>query len=113
MLTVALPDVCDLRHVVSIQRESVAADGGGGGALTWTTVHTVRAEVLPLSGREQLHLQQLEAAVTHRVTTRWIAGVTPKMRLLFKGRPMNIRVAINLEERDLWLQMLCEEGVAT
>jgi len=34
------------------------------------------------------------------------------MRVLFNGRVFNIRSAINLEERNRWTEMSCEEGVA-
>ncbi len=41
------------------------------------------------------------------------AGVAPKQRLLFGARTLNIRAVVNPDERNRWLELLCEEGVAT
>jgi SPP1 family predicted phage head-tail adaptor len=103
---------CALRHTATLQREQRVPDGGGGYALSWIAVVTLRVEVEPLSGRERLHAGQLESSVTHRVTARWRSGITAGMRLLFRSRPLNIRTVINIEERDRWLELMCEEGVA-
>lgn len=102
-----------LRHRVTIQSESTTADGGGGFTLAWTDVTTVWAAVEPLKGAERLRGQQLEAAVTHKITIRHRSDVTTKQRLKFGTRLFNVRAVINPDERDRWLELLCEEGVAT
>ena len=51
--------------------------------------------------------------MTHRVTIRHRDGVTPKMRLKFGTRILNIRAVINAGERNRTLELLCEEGVGT
>ena len=104
---------CDLQHFVTLQKEVRTADGGGGYALSWQDVVKVRAQVKPLSGRERLAAMKLEASVTHKVVIRYRDGVTAAMRLLFRGRPLNIRSVINVDEFDTWLELLVEEGVAT
>lgn len=104
----------DLRHRVTIQAEQRSDDGYGGSSLpTWSTVATVWAEVKPLKGREQLHGQQLEGRVTHRIIMRYRAGVTAANRLLFGTRAFNIRSVVNVDERGRWLEIMAEEGVAT
>ena len=55
----------------------------------------------------------VETPVTHRVTIRHRDGVTPKMRLKFGARILNIRAVINPAERNRTLELLCEEGVGT
>jgi len=111
------PDRCDLRHTVTLQRETRAPDGGGGYLHEWENVATVRASVEPLTAKdrrlEALHGRQLASATTHKVTTRYRAGVTAAMRVVFRGRPLNIRAVVDLGERNRWLVLLCEEGVAT
>ena len=103
---------CALSHVATLQREQQTPDGGGGYALAWVAVTSLRVEVEPLSGRERLHAGQLESSITHRVTARFRLGITAGMRLLFRDRPLNIRYVINVEEADRWLEIGCEEGVA-
>jgi SPP1 family predicted phage head-tail adaptor len=105
-----------LRHRITIQEESRAADSGGGYTNTWTnlaTDPTVWAAIEPLRGREFLQARQLHDAVTHRVTIRHRSDVTAGMRLLRGSRAFNIRSVIDKDERGRWLELMCEEGVAT
>lgn len=104
---------CSLRHSISIQQESRVADGGGGSTLSWTNVATgISAAIEPLRGGERLRAMQLEDSITHKVTIRYRAGVTAAMRILFGARVFNIRAVINPGERDRWLEIMAEEGVA-
>lgn len=102
-----------LRHRVILQAPNETADGAGGWTLTWTDVATVWAAIEPLKGAERLKAQRLEASVTHKVTIRHRDGVTAKQRLKFGTRFFNIRAVINRGERDRFLELLAEEGVAT
>jgi len=107
---------CDLRHRVVLEAEAPTPDGGGGQGDPWaaaTAVANLRACITPLSGHERLHAQQLEAGVTHRILLRYRPGVTAKQRLRFGDRVFNIRAVIDVEERNRWLEILAEEGVAT
>ncbi len=107
---------CDLRHKISIQRANPTADDGGGHTDPWenpTTVATARACIEPLKGDERLKAMQLEDKVSHKITLRYQAGISAQHRVLFGGRVFNIRAVVNLEERNRWLQIFAEEGVAT
>lgn len=103
----------DLREKVTVQREARTPDGAGGHALAWVDVATVRARVKPGGGREQLQAQQTQAVTVCTVTIRYRADVITGMRLLWGGKTLNIRSATNPDERRQWLEMLCDEGVAT
>ncbi|MFQ6016772.1 MAG: phage head closure protein [Kiloniellaceae bacterium] len=105
-----------LRRRLVIQAENPDADAGGGQNDPWagaTTVATVWGRIQPLTGSERLRAMRLEGKVSHRITIRYQAGITPKMRMLLGGRVFNIRAVINPEERNRFLELLCEEGVAT
>ena len=106
----------ELRHRLTIQAENPSADAAGGQADPWAspvTVATVWGRVEPLTGGERLRAMQLEDRVTHRVTIRYRDAITAKQRLVFGQRVFNIRAVLNLGERSRWLELLCEEGVAT
>lgn len=106
-----------LRHRFVIEAERPAGDGGGGqGADPWAnpiTVATVWGTVMPLTGAETLRAAQLQARVTHRITIRWRDGILARNRIRLGGRVFNIRSIVNREERNRWLDILAEEGVAT
>ena len=106
----------ELRHRLTIQAERAASDGGGGLSDPWAdpvTVATVWGKVEPLTGTEHLRAMQIEDRLSHRIVIRYRPGITPAMRVRFGSRVFNIRAAIDREERGRFLELLCEEGVAT
>lgn len=102
-----------MRERVTIEQETATPDGYGGYANTWATVATVWAKVEPLSGREQIEADKLQGVVNTRVTIRYRSDVVPGMRLVWGSRNYNIRAVISEEERDRFLQLTCDVGVAT
>ncbi len=104
-----------LRHRVAIEAENATADGAGGLTDPWTNpiqVASVWAEITPLTGAEQLRAMRLEDRVSHRIRMRYRADVTPQHRFRLGRRVFNIRSVLNEDERDRWLTILAEEGVA-
>lgn len=100
-----------LRHRVTIQQATESRDADGGVTRTWGTFATVHAAVSPLSGREYLQADQVQAQVTHRVRIRRYPGVTPKMRVLHRSRVLNIEAVRDLDERISVMELLCREEV--
>jgi SPP1 family predicted phage head-tail adaptor len=99
----------DLRHKVTIQSPPTTLDDSGHPTGSWTTVRTVCANVMPLRGRELFNAQQAQVRTTHKVTIRYMAGVTGKQRLLFGTRTLEIDSVINVEERNHTLELMCFE----
>lgn len=102
-----------LRHRVTLQQPSETPDGAGGVTRTWQDVATLWAEIEALSANESVEAARLVSGITHRITLRYRSGVTAQMRVSFDGRVFNIRSVTNLLERDIILEVLAEEGVAT
>ena len=106
----------DLRHRLVLEAPNPADDGQGGQGDPWAspvTLATVWGRVEPLRGRERQHAGQIEARHSHRITIRYRDDVTTAHRVRLGTRVFNIRAMANREERDRWLMLLCEEGVAT
>ena len=108
-----MPRIGKLRSQVTLQTNTQTRDAGGGYADSWAGTATLWARIEPLSGRERLAAQQIEDTVTHRVTIRYRSGVSAQQRIAFGVRVFNIRAVLDVDERNEWLELLCEEGVAT
>lgn len=104
-----------MRRRLELQQEVRTPDGGGGYTVNWSTVATVWAEVEPISGRERFEAMRLQGEVTHRIVVRHRRDLTPDhtWRLRLGSRSFNVRAVINQGERDRFLELLCQEGVAT
>lgn len=102
-----------LRNRITIQREVEASDGAGGNTLSWKNYAEIRAFIKPVSGNERLQAMRLEANITHRIYIRYRSDLRTDDRVNYQGRLMQIRALINIEERNKWLEIYAQEGVAT
>jgi SPP1 family predicted phage head-tail adaptor len=101
-----------LRQSIIVQREVSTSDGLGGHTNLWGTVTQLKAFINPTTGGERYTSQRLEAKITHKVYVRFTDLIKTSDRINFNGRLMQIRAIINLEERNRWLEIHAEEGVA-
>ena len=70
--------------------------------------------ILPVRGEEKEQNSRIESRVTHKIVTRWaesLGKVTPADRIKFGDRVFEITTAINLGERNRWLDFMCVEEV--
>ena len=100
-----------LREVVTLQSQSSTQDSFGQRVTTWTDVATVRAQVQALSGRELVNAQSIHAEVSTQVMIRYRTAVTAAMRVLYRGRVLNVHAVLDPEERRIVLHLMCSEGM--
>ena len=73
---------------------------------------TVWASVEPLRGRDYFEARKIQSEATHKITIRYLPGVTPDMKIEFKGRMFEIEgPPINPGERNRFLEILAKEKV--
>jgi SPP1 family predicted phage head-tail adaptor len=96
-----------LRERITVQRKSVTRDAFGGETITWTDVATVWAEAQPIGGREYTALRQAQSEITIRFRLRYLAGVTPAMRVSWNGGQYDIVEVIDVGARNRELELLC------
>ena len=99
-----------LRHRVKIQAP-FKDNAPGSGEITWNDYATVWASIEPLRGREFFEALQVNAEVTGKVIMRYLAGVSPDMRILHGNRVFEILSIIDVEERHRELQLMVTERV--
>lgn len=103
----------DLRHRISIEKMIKVKDGMGGfKPSTYTAFATVWAFVQPLQSKtdkEAYQSQQIQAKLSHKITIRYLQGVTPDMRVNYQGRVFNIQSIVNVDERNREMILNCVE----
>lgn len=108
-----MPRTCvclnDLRHRVTIQSVTEVQDDNAGLVETWADVATVKAAVDPVGASERWRLQQISPTASHKVAIRYRDDVTARNRLVFKGRVLQVRGVVNVNEDDRFLELMCEE----
>nr|WP_211234143.1 phage head closure protein [Desulfocurvus vexinensis] len=95
---------------MTIQAVTLIFDGMGGWEETWADLATVWARVEALKGEEYFAAAQMQNSVSHRVTMRYRADLTPTHRLVFEGRTLDIE-AVLPDERKSRLVIMCTEQV--
>ncbi len=67
------------------------------------------ASIEPLQGREFEAAKSYAVEITHRVRMRHRPGVTEKMRVMYGERIFDIQSVINVNERNVEMQLMCLE----
>lgn len=100
----------ELNRLVELQRYSEERDERTGETTeTWRSYGTAWAQVIPVSAAERERADQMNAVVTHKVRMRWDETVTVRDRIKIDARLLVIESAINVDERDEELQLMCRE----
>lgn len=103
------PRIGRLRHLITVQEAVETTNSVGEVAETWTELDQVWAAIEPISGREFQAVQQIAAETTHKVTIRFLEGVTAKHRVLFGSRVFDILAVRDVEELGRFMDLLCRE----
>lgn len=105
-----------MRDLVSIQRQERAVTTDGGASLNWVELGKAYAYIKPRSGLENFVGMQIQDKITHDIRMRWRSDLVPNNRLVLEEgettRRFQIRAVINEEERDRFVRIFAEEGVA-
>lgn len=102
----------DLNHKIEIHRLTEVADPLGGFTTSWTLLKSKWAGVKPMSGRELIHADKIDATAASTFVMRFDADILESDKIVFKGNDYNIRSIVNVDEEDRFLSILGEKGVA-
>lgn len=112
----------DLRRRIQFQQRVVTLDTSGQQIANWIDVLTnVPANIEPLSGRELIAAQAVNAEVSHRITVRYHPALanpvtTASMRVIYQAaagvtRYFNLASAMNSDERNRTIEIMANEGL--
>lgn len=97
-----------LDRSITLQSVSSAIDPHGTPVETWTTVATVRAEVIEV-GTEEYQRAYGEGGNTSVIfRIRWLADVTTSHRVQYEAKNLNVREIKEIGRRR-GLELRCEE----
>lgn len=105
-----------LTRMIDIQQQTVTKDSFGGQVQTWTTLKSVYALIEALSGNERMAAMSYSTDVSHRVTVRYDAifddpRVVAAYRVQYGARIFNVEAALNMDESNRTLELICSEGL--
>lgn len=98
-----------LRHVMDVETSTVARDAVGEPIETWASVAHVRAACESLSGKELLIGAQVNAAADTKITVRYHPEIVPEARMRWGSRIFDINHVNNIENRNRWMVLTCQE----
>lgn len=105
------PSVGAMRHRVVIQNRMKTDDSFGQEPQTWLDVLSCYAQIEPVSGMSQLAAAAQQSSVSHSIFIRFRNGINARQRVVFGSRIFEIDAAINIDERSVYLQLECTEGL--
>ena len=94
-----------MRERVEIQHKAPIRAAAGSIIENWTEFSTVFAAVEPISGREYTTLRAGQAEITTRFRIRYLAGVLPTMRVLWRGQVYRLSEVIDIGARRRELEL--------
>lgn len=102
-------DAGRLRHYIQVKRPTTTRNALGEPVQTFASVGGFQAEIKPTSARERLMNNSITTEVTHVITMRYAPDVSEDCRIAFGDRTFEIVGIVNVEERNVELQILAAE----
>jgi len=104
-----------LRQRITLQEATHEQDAAGQPVALWGALaggSNLPARVENVTGGETIRGRQVSAETTTLLTIRYLAGVTPQMRVLYEGRTLGIVRASDPDGARRELRIECREVVA-
>lgn len=101
----------EMRHRIRIERQSTAVDAAGEPLRVWALVAERWASVEPLVGKEFFASQQRSGTVKTRFRLRFLAGVAPKMRIVWNNKVFDISDVLMVDGIEHELVIMADESV--
>lgn len=109
MPTTNTKNIGKYRHRIEIQQPTITKGDAGGIKHDWSKYLDAWAQVEPGGGREYWEARGSHSRVTGVIKLRYRDGVTPKMRVIHKGRILHIEHIENELEKDKELHLYYRE----
>lgn len=102
-------DAGSLRERIVVQQPTETRNRLGESVFEWSTFATVWANVQGVTARELLLAGQQQLQISHRVTMRYLTGLTPQMRISWRGKTLEIISILEHGNRSVH-ELICQEN---
>lgn len=99
----------ELRERVTIQSSTETRNALGEATLSWGDLTTRWASVEGVSSREAIFNGRQDVNITHRVRLRYVDGLTHNMRLIWRGKTLEITSLLEHANRSEH-ELICSES---
>lgn len=96
-----------LNQRITILEKTVVRGELGGHDETWSTLATIWAEVIDMSGREIFNARAMGSEATKRITVRWRTDVKADQRVQFGDGSIARVEWIRRVNPHLWIELFC------
>ncbi|RMF08908.1 MAG: head-tail adaptor protein [Alphaproteobacteria bacterium] len=110
-MTRGQPNIGAMRHRVALEQAVDVPGAGGSAARTWAVLGTVWAEILPERAATRQRHGRTEMQVTHRVRTRFRAGLKAADRIVLGSRTFRVLGVVDVGELRRVLEFACREDL--
>lgn len=97
------------RNRITYKKKEETPGALGEQQVDWKMFRTVWAEIVPIRGREFWDSQQVQSEVTHRITHRYIPGISATMEIHYKSRVFEVLHYHVIDEREKEIEVLAKE----
>jgi head-tail adaptor len=95
-----------MRNTAAIEQNTPTRDAGGGEVAAWSSYcASWPCELVQVRGGETLRGRVVHAAAEYVAIGRFVAGVTPRMRVTLSGRTFEVLAAHDVESRGRELRL--------
>lgn len=98
-----------MRHRITFQRITNAANENGFESETTEDYKTVWAAVSNLHGKEYFAAKAVQEENTVKFTIRYLAGLDQTMQILFQGKVYNITAIDNIKYKNRYIEIKATE----
>jgi len=100
-----------LQHRVELLEPQDARAANGELLRIWVRYAYAWALIQPLRGTEAMLAQQVQGRMQHRITVRYDNRIKAEHRIRYGTRNFEINEIRNIDERDVYCELMCTEVV--
>lgn len=91
----------------------IAINNDGAITFEWQTeaIPEIWACIQPISGRIDDTLYKINTKLSHIITIRYLNNISINDRIIYNNRIFFIKYIINIEEKNKYLDIYCEEDI--